>query len=95
MCTLKTLEDVFFVEIARMDKLTAINTLDTFSRHGRYVFHINDLKYLFSDESDRSLKASLKRLIEANILTRAVQGVYVYNRAPRLYLLVPTARAQL
>jgi len=66
-----------------MDKLTAINTLDTFSRHGRYVFHINDLKYLFSDESDRTLKASLKRLVEANILTRADQGVYVYNRAPK------------
>lgn len=66
-----------------MDKLTAINTLDNFSRHGRYVFHLNDLRYMFSDESERTLKASLKRLVETNILTRAAQGVYVYNRAPK------------
>lgn len=66
-----------------MDKLTAINTLDTFSRHGRYVFHINDLKYLFSDESDRTLKASLKRLVEANILTRAPKDSFILEHITR------------
>jgi len=64
-----------------VDKLTAINTLDKFSQNGRYVFHLNDLRYMFSAESERTLKASLKRLVETNILTRAAQGVYVYNRA--------------
>ncbi|MET3814334.1 hypothetical protein [Pantoea sp. UYEF8] len=66
-----------------MDKLAAINTLDQFSLQGRYVFHLNDLKNMFSGESERALKGSLKRLVDANILTRAVQGVYVYNRAPK------------
>lgn len=66
-----------------MEKLVAINTLDKFSHQGRYVFHFNDLKNMFSDESERTLKASLKRLVDTNILTRATQGVYVYNRAPK------------
>jgi hypothetical protein len=38
---------------------------------------------MFSDESERALKSSLKRLLDANILTRAAQGVYVYNRASK------------
>lgn len=66
-----------------MDKLTAINTLDRYSSQGRYVFHLNDLRNMFSDESERGLKSSLKRLLDANILTRAAQGVYVYNRASK------------
>lgn len=66
-----------------MDKLTAINTLDRYSSQGRYVFHLNDLRNMFSDESERALKSSLKRLLDANILTRAAQGVYVYNRASK------------
>jgi hypothetical protein len=66
-----------------MDKLAAINTLDKFSLQGRYVFHLNDLKDMFFGESERALKASLKRLVDADILTRAVQCVYVYKRAPK------------
>ncbi|WP_114194637.1 type IV toxin-antitoxin system AbiEi family antitoxin [Edaphovirga cremea] len=64
-----------------MDKLTAINKLDEFSRNGRYVFHLRDFGKLFPDESDRALKASIQRLVANGILTRAVYGVYVYNRA--------------
>ncbi|MGB7803541.1 type IV toxin-antitoxin system AbiEi family antitoxin [Buttiauxella sp.] len=66
-----------------MDKLTAINTLDRYSSQGRYVFHLNDFRNMFSDESERGLKSSLKRLLDANILTRAAQGVYVYNSASK------------
>lgn len=64
-----------------MNKLTAINKLDEFSRNGRYVFHLRDFGKIFPDESERALKASIKRLLESDILTRAVYGVYVYNRA--------------
>lgn len=66
-----------------MNKLVAINTLDRFSHQGRYVFHLNDLKNMFSGESERMLKASIKRLVDTNLLTRAAKGVYVYNRAPK------------
>jgi len=64
-----------------MDKLTAIDKLDEFSRNGRYVFHLRDFEKLFPDESDRALRSSIKRLVENGILTRAVYGVYVYSRA--------------
>lgn len=33
-----------------MDKLVAINTLYKFNHQGRYVFHFNDLKHMFSDD---------------------------------------------
>lgn len=64
-----------------MDKLTAINTLDKYSSQAGYVFHLNDLRNMFPDESERALKSSIKRLVDADILTRAAQRVYVYNRA--------------
>lgn len=64
-----------------MDKITAVNTLDEFSRSGHYVSHLRDFEKLFPDESERALKASIKRLVDNDILTRAVYGVYVYNRA--------------
>jgi predicted transcriptional regulator of viral defense system len=83
MYTVMTPNSVFFVEINVMDKLTAITTLDEFSRNGRYVFHLHDFDKIFPDESPRGLKASLERLVRSNILTRAVQGVYVYNRATK------------
>lgn len=66
-----------------MDKLTAITKLDEFSRNGRYVFHLHDFDKIFPDESPRGLKASLERLVRSKILTRAAQGVYVYNRATK------------
>ncbi|WP_159567280.1 type IV toxin-antitoxin system AbiEi family antitoxin [Budvicia diplopodorum] len=64
-----------------MDKLTAINRLDEFSRNGRYVFHLRDFDKLFPDESERALKASINRLVGSHILIRAAYGVYIYNRA--------------
>ncbi|NMP26018.1 hypothetical protein GW590_03910 [Rahnella sp. SAP-1] len=66
-----------------MNKLTAMATLDEFSRNGRYVFHLRDLEKIFSYESPRALKASIKRLVDSKILTRAVQGVYVYEHAAK------------
>lgn len=78
-----TPNSIFFVEINVMDKLTAITTLDEFSRDGRYVFHLHNFYEIFPDESPSSLKASLECLVRSKILTRAVQGVYVYNRATK------------
>lgn len=66
-----------------MNKLTAISKLDEFSRNGRYVFHLHDFDKIFPDESPRALKASLTRLVESHILTRAAQGIYVYERGTK------------
>lgn len=68
-------------ESLAINKITAINKLDEFSHNGRYVFHLRDFGKLFPEESDRALKASIQRLVANDILTRAVYGVYVYNRA--------------
>ncbi|MRT05148.1 type IV toxin-antitoxin system AbiEi family antitoxin [Ewingella americana] len=66
-----------------MDKLTAIAKLDEFSRNGRYVFQLRDFEKIFPEESPRALKESIKRLVDKQILTRAVQGVYVYERGAK------------
>ncbi|WP_433654669.1 type IV toxin-antitoxin system AbiEi family antitoxin [Klebsiella variicola] len=66
-----------------MDKITAINTFDRYNLSGRYVFGLSDLKNMFPEESERSIKASIRRLIDAGILIRAAQSVYVNNRSAK------------
>lgn len=66
-----------------MDKLTAIIALAEFIRNWRYVFHLHDFYETFHAESSRGLNASLERLVRSKILTRAAQGVYVYNCATK------------
>ncbi|QWC69460.1 type IV toxin-antitoxin system AbiEi family antitoxin [Enterobacter mori] len=66
-----------------MNTFSAMNMLDHYSSSGRYVFGLTDLRNMFPEESERGLKASVRRLNEAGILTRAAQGVYIYNRAAK------------
>ena len=66
-----------------MNKLKAKAIFDHFGEKGRYVFHVRDLEKIFPDESPRALKASIKRLVDSNILTRAIQGIYVYEYAAK------------
>lgn len=60
-----------------MQLLTAINTLQTWSRVGRAVFTLGDLAVLFPEESPKALAKSLDRLSRAGVLVRACRGVYV------------------
>lgn len=64
-----------------MDKMTAINTLDKFSRLGKHIFLTQDLATLFPAESPRTLQKSVDRLVAAGILTRVAKGVYANGRA--------------
>ncbi|CAI0715404.1 type IV toxin-antitoxin system AbiEi family antitoxin [Serratia entomophila] len=64
-----------------MDKMTAINTLDKFSKMGKNIFLTQDLATLFPTESPRTLQKSVDRLIAAGILKRAAKGIYVNGRA--------------
>ncbi len=63
-----------------MDKMTAIRTLDEFSRKGKNIFLSQDLETIFADESPRTLQKSLNRLVASGILKRITKGVYVNGR---------------
>ncbi|MGK0665974.1 type IV toxin-antitoxin system AbiEi family antitoxin [Serratia marcescens] len=64
-----------------MDKMTAINTLDKFSRLGKHIFLTQDLATLFPAESPKTLQKSVDRLVAASILKRVAKGVYANARA--------------
>lgn len=66
-----------------MRALHAIEVLTAWSRRSRTVFTRGDLRKLFPDDSDLAFKEGLKRLVEANILTRVSRGVFVYANAER------------
>lgn len=58
-----------------MDKMTAINTLDKFSRLGKHIFLTQDLATLFPAESPKTLQKSVDRLVAASILKRVAKGL--------------------
>ena len=43
---------------------------------GNHVFHLQDLRVIFSEDSDRAFQSTLARLVEVGALKRAVRGVY-------------------
>jgi predicted transcriptional regulator of viral defense system len=55
--------------------------LDKQDAQGRYVFTRQDVSRLFEGETDGSLAKSLARALDAGVLKRACQGVYVNPRA--------------
>ncbi|AYA41985.1 hypothetical protein HZS38_16770 [Xenorhabdus nematophila] len=59
-----------------MDKITAIKTLDKFSKMGKNIFLLQDLEIIFADEAPRTLKKSIDRLIKAGLLVRITKGIY-------------------
>ena len=63
-----------------MDRMTAIRTLDEFSKQGKNIFLSQDLETIFADESP-TLQKSLNRLVTSGILKRITKGVYVNGRA--------------
>lgn len=64
-----------------MNRMTAIMQLNLFDKRGRYVFTLRDLAKIFFEDSAKTLKAGLNRLVKDGILTRAIRGVYVYALA--------------
>ncbi|EKT62232.1 type IV toxin-antitoxin system AbiEi family antitoxin [Providencia burhodogranariea] len=64
-----------------MDQITAIHTLDDFSKKGKNIFLTQDLATIFPNESPKTLQKSVDRLVAAGILKRAAKGVYVNARA--------------
>lgn len=51
-----------------MDRMTAIRTLDEFSKQGKNIFLSQDLETIFADESSRTLQKSLNHLVTSGIL---------------------------
>jgi hypothetical protein len=64
-----------------MNKTTAIKKLAKYDKLGRYVFTNSDLNKIFHEDSQRSIRAGIKRLVDSDILVRVCNGVYVNNLA--------------
>lgn len=57
----------------------AIIALQTQDKQGHYVYSTNDFQVLFPNESDRSRKATIQRLVNTQILERVSKSIYVYG----------------
>jgi predicted transcriptional regulator of viral defense system len=64
-----------------LKKAEAIKRLTEYDKRSRYVFTNNDLAKIFHEDSERTLRAGIKRLLDDGLLIRAVNGVYVYSLA--------------
>ena len=60
---------------ALMAKLISMDLL------GKFVFTMGDIKLWFNDESEKTIKSSLKRHVQANILQNPCRGIYLYTQA--------------
>ena len=64
-----------------MDKATAIKRLTDWDERGRYVYTLHDLGRIFPEDSPKTLKEGVARLVRADLLQRVCRGVYVYPLA--------------
>lgn len=62
-----------------MKKAEAIKKLVVNDKCGRYVFTNSDLAKIFYQDSTRTLRAGIKRLVDDGLLTRIINGVYMYT----------------
>lgn len=60
-----------------MNKTTALRRLASYDKEGRYVFTNSDLKKIFLEDSERAFRAGIQRLVDASILVRACNSIYV------------------
>lgn len=65
-----------------MDQNTALKVFTDWARAGRVVFTLGDLAKLFPDDSRKTLKEAVRRLVRDGLLERACRGVYVFALAP-------------
>ena len=79
-----------------MNKSQFMLSLDLWDRQGRRVFTSQDLRKIFSADSEKGLKAQLSRFCaeEDPQISRAIRGVYVNlrSRRPATHLLEEIAR---
>lgn len=61
-----------------MNQALAVKTFSEWARRGRVVFTLGDLAKLFPGDRRKTLLASLRRLVDEGVLSRASRGVYVY-----------------
>ncbi len=65
----------------KVKKSEAIKRLVEYDKRGRYVFTNSDFAKIFHEDNERTLRASIKRLLDDGLLVRAINGVYVNNLA--------------
>jgi len=61
-----------------MNKITAIKRFTDWGIRGRYVYTLRDLTRVFPEDSAKTLKEGLARLVDAGLLQRVCRGVYLY-----------------
>lgn len=61
-----------------MDKTTAIKRFTDWGVRGRYVYTLRDLRRIFPEDSAKTLKEGLARLVRAGMLQRVCRGVYLF-----------------
>ncbi|MET4694389.1 type IV toxin-antitoxin system AbiEi family antitoxin [Endozoicomonas lisbonensis] len=61
-----------------MNQSLAIERLSALDKEGRYVFAYQDIAKVFPEDSARTLKAGLNRLVKQGFLIRAIKGIYVF-----------------
>ena len=61
-----------------MNQKTAITILAHWDKRGRYIFTLNDLSKLFSEDKPKTLQEGVNRLIKNGLLVRACRGIYLY-----------------
>lgn|SRR5690554_2873812 len=64
-----------------MKKTEAIKKLLEYDKRGRCVFTKSDLAKIFHQDNERALRAGIKRLQDDGLLTRIINGVYLFNLA--------------
>lgn len=64
-----------------MDQATAIKRLAEWDSRGRYLFTARDLAHVFPEDSPKTLKEGLARLVRAGLLQRVCRGVYFFPLA--------------
>jgi len=64
-----------------MDQATALTRLVQWDEQGRYVYTLHDLGRLFPEDSQKTLKAGVARLVRAGLLQRVCRGVYLFPLA--------------
>ena len=66
-----------------MKQNEALNILQSWDTHSRYVFRKRDLAVVL-DESGRTLDQTLARLVKAGVLERPAHGVYLFAHSRNL-----------
>lgn len=59
-----------------------LETLDTWDfKFNKWLFTTNDLKIIFSEESENSLNKSMVRQVKSGVLVKVCKGIYANKRA--------------